>query len=142
MAGRGDLQATARTSDVYAFSVLGLGLERLRPVADDLAGGRGSGAVLYPEPDYWQYGLIASPPGVTKWTGVDAYCRRHGIAGEEVLAVGDGLNDVAMLEQAGTAVAIRGGAPEAVVAAEHLIDPPAGEGWTRIVDLVHASRSD
>ena len=55
-----------------------------------------------------------------------------------MLAVGDGLNDVAMLEQAGTAVAVRGGAPEAVAAAEHLIDPPAGEGWTRIVDLVHA----
>ncbi len=142
VAGRGDLQATAGTSDVYAFSVLGLGLERLRPVADELAGGRRSGAVLYPEPDYGQYGLIASPPGVTKWTGVDAYCRRHGIAPGEVLAVGDGLNDVAMLEQAGTAVAVRGGAPEAVAAAEHLIDPPAGEGWTRIVDLVHASRPD
>jgi hydroxymethylpyrimidine pyrophosphatase-like HAD family hydrolase len=141
LAATADLQVTAATSAVYAFSVLGLGHERLRPVVEGLGPAGRSGAVLYREPDYGQFGLNVSPPGVSKWTGVDAYCRRHGIAPEEVLAVGDGLNDVAMLTRAGTAVAVRGGAPEAVARCAHLIDPPAAHGWARIVDLVDASRS-
>ncbi len=141
VAATADLRVTAASSDVYAFSVLGPGLERLRAVVEGLGPAGRSGAVLYPEPDCGQYGLIVNPPGVSKWTGVDAYCRRHGIASEEVLAVGDGVNDVAMLTHAGTAVGVRGGAPEAVARCAHLIDPPAADGWIRVVDLVDASRS-
>ncbi len=137
----GDLEVTAATQDVYAFSVLGLSNERLREVVDALALVDGSAAVLYPEPEYGQFGLIVSPPGVSKWTGVHTYCRQHDIGPEEVLAVGDGLNDLTMLRQAGMAVAVRGGAPEAIAASEHLIDPPEAHGWARVVDLVADSFS-
>jgi hydroxymethylpyrimidine pyrophosphatase-like HAD family hydrolase len=74
-----------------------------------------------------------------KWTGVDAYCQQHGIEPDEVLAVGDGLNDLTMLRQAGVAVAVRGGAPEAIDECEHLIDPPEAGGWARVLALVEAS---
>ena len=140
VAGVGDLFDTASTHDVYAFSVLGLSNQRLGAVADALALVAGSSVVLYPEPDYGQFGLIVNSPGVTKWTGVQAYCREHGIRPEEVLAVGDGLNDLTMLRQAGVAVAIRGGAPEAVAEAEHVIEAPEAGGWARIVDLVDIYR--
>jgi hydroxymethylpyrimidine pyrophosphatase-like HAD family hydrolase len=141
IAAIGDLEATVATADIYAFSVLGLSRERLGAVADALAVVDGSSVLLYSEPDYGQFGLIVSPPGVSKWTGVDAYCQLHNIEPEEVLAVGDGLNDIPMLRQAGVKVGVRGGVPEAVALSEHLIDPPTANGWTRIVDLVGASLS-
>jgi hydroxymethylpyrimidine pyrophosphatase-like HAD family hydrolase len=136
VAGTADLQVTARTSEVYAFSVLGLSHERLESVARDVSRVEGPSVLLYPEPDYGEFGLIVNPPKVSKWTGVDAYCRLHGIASEEVLAVGDGLNDLPLLRHVGTAVGVRGGAPEATLHADHLIDPPAADGWVHIVDLV------
>ena len=58
---------------------------------------------------FGQWGIVVGPPGVTKWSGVRAYCEREGIDRTEVLAVGDGDNDVAMLQQGLTdAVAISG----------------------------------
>jgi len=141
IAAIGDLEATAATTDVYAFSVLGLRRERLSAVAEALALVDGSSVLLYPEPDYGQFGLLVSPPGVSKWSGVDSYCHLHNIDPDEVLAVGDGLNDIPMLRRAGVAVGVRGGVREAVALSEHLIDPPTENGWTRIVDLVGASPS-
>jgi hypothetical protein len=141
IAAVGDLSDTAETHDVYAFSVLGLSKNRLKAVVDALGFVDRSSAVLYPEPDYGQFGLIVGPPGVSKWTGVAAYCQRCGMEPDEVLAVGDGFNDLTMLRQAGVAVAVRGGAPEAIDESEHLIDPPEAGGWARILDLVEASVS-
>ncbi len=140
-AAMGDLQATAAAADVYGFSLFGLSRERLGPVAEALALTDASSVILYSEPAYGQFGLIVGPPGVSKWTGVDAYCRQHDIEPEEVLAVGDGLNDITMLRQAGVAVGVRGGAHEVIAVSEHLIDPPVASGWACIVDLVEASPS-
>ena len=139
VAATGDLETTATTSDVYAFSVLGVARDRLGAVVRALALADRSSALLYPEPAYGQFGLIVSPPGVSKWSGVDAYCRLHDIKPEEVLAVGDGLNDLPMLRQAVLAVGVRGGDPEVIAVTEHLIDPPAADGWVGIVELVGAS---
>jgi hydroxymethylpyrimidine pyrophosphatase-like HAD family hydrolase len=50
--------------------------------------------------------------------------------------VGDGDNDVAMLTQAAVAVAVRGGTPAALNAADHLIDPPHAHGWLSLLDLI------
>jgi len=141
VAAMGDLQATAAVIDVYQFSLLGLSRERLGPVAEALALTDASSVVLYPEPRYGEFGLTVNPPGVSKWNGVDAYCRQYNIGPEEVLAVGDGLNDITMLRQAGVAVGVRGGSHEVIAVAEHLIDPPVANGWARIVDLAGASRS-
>jgi hydroxymethylpyrimidine pyrophosphatase-like HAD family hydrolase len=136
LASTGDLELTAATSDVYAFSVLGLSRERLGPVLDELVQTNDSSAILYREPDYGKFGLIVNPPGVSKWTGIEAYCRLHEIEPSEVMAVGDGLNDVPMLKQAGVAVAVRDGASEAIAVSQHLIDPPSASGWTQILDLL------
>jgi hydroxymethylpyrimidine pyrophosphatase-like HAD family hydrolase len=140
VAAVGDLETTAERAALYEFAVLGVSRARLEPLAAALSS-EGSSVILYPEPRYGQFGLIVSPPGVSKWTGIAAYCRRHEITFDEVLAVGDGLNDVAMMRQAGTAVGVRGAAPEVISASDHLIDPPCEDGWTEIVDLVAASRS-
>jgi hydroxymethylpyrimidine pyrophosphatase-like HAD family hydrolase len=137
VAAVGDLHAAATTADVYSFALLGLSREQLGPVVEALAVSDASSVVLYPELTYGQFGLIVSPPGVSKWTGVDAYCRLHNIEPKEVLAVGDELNDLTMLSQAGVAVGVRGGAEALLALSDHVIDPPTANGWARIIDLVN-----
>jgi hydroxymethylpyrimidine pyrophosphatase-like HAD family hydrolase len=92
--------------------------------------------MLYAEPTYGAYGLIVNPPGVSKWSGVDAYCRLACIDPAEVLAVGDGDNDVAMLTRAAVAVAVKGGTTNVLEVADHIIGPPHEHGWASLLDLI------
>ena len=135
LAGVADLDAALRARPVYAFSVLGVARERLEPAAGLL---RASGAevMLYAEPRYGGYGLIVNPPGISKWTGIEAFCRLSGIAASEVLAVGDGDNDLTMLTHAAVAVAGRDGTERTLATADHVIGPPSEHGWESLLDLI------
>ena len=66
------------------------------------------------------------PPGVDQGTGLARAADRLGIPREEVIAVGDGENDIPMLRWAGLGAAM-GNAPEAVKAAADIVIPPCGE---------------
>jgi hydroxymethylpyrimidine pyrophosphatase-like HAD family hydrolase len=135
LAGVEDLDAAVLAGPVYAFSVLGLARERLERAAGLLVSG-GAEVLLYAEPRFGGYGLIVNPPGITKWSGIDAFCRLTGISATEVLAVGDGDNDLTMLAQAAVAVAVRGGTERALAAADYVIDPPGENGWASLPDLI------
>lgn len=50
--------------------------------------------------------LDLQPDGVSKASGLDVICRQRGIDAADVLAVGDGMNDVEMLQWAGRGVAM------------------------------------
>lgn len=137
------LRDTSRTDDlvravvdlpVHQFALLGLDREWLDPVATALAV-TGAEVVMHREPRYGGWGLIVGPPGVTKWNGVVAYCERSGIPTDAVLAVGDGDNDVEMLERSAVAVAVLGGTERALAAADVFIEPPDRDGWAAIPDL-------
>jgi HAD superfamily hydrolase (TIGR01484 family) len=60
--------------------------------------------------------LDLAPEGVSKASGLEYICDRLGIAQSEVLAVGDGNNDIEMLRWAGRGVAM-GHAPDTLKAA-------------------------
>jgi Cof subfamily protein (haloacid dehalogenase superfamily) len=60
--------------------------------------------------------LDLAPQGVSKASGLEIVCTKLGVSQADVLAVGDGFNDVEMLEWAGRGVAM-GQAPEHVQAA-------------------------
>jgi hydroxymethylpyrimidine pyrophosphatase-like HAD family hydrolase len=136
IAGTRDLDETATTVAVYAFSLLGLDYDVLAPLARALADGQGTTVVLYPEPHYGRFGLIVNPEGVSKWSGIEAFCTLHGIAPEEVAAVGDGLNDLDMLRRAGIGIGVQGGSEEVVALADFLIEPPERGGWATIVGIM------
>lgn len=88
------------------------------------------------DPDYGGYTLSVRPGGVTKWSGVVAYCQRHGINPDEVLAVGDGQNDIELLSAAAVSCASRGACDEVLAIADYRLgDSPQG-GWHSIVDLI------
>jgi len=135
-AGTRDLEDVASTIAVYAFSVLGLDHEILAPLAGELAAAHSNTVVLFPEPDYGRFGLIVNPHGVSKWSGIEAYCGLHGIAPDEVAAVGDGLNDLEMLRRAGVRIGVRGGREEVIQMADFLIEPPERAGWQLIVEIM------
>lgn len=59
--------------------------------------------------------LDLAPDGVSKASGLEVVCDRLGIAAADVLAVGDGNNDVEMLQWAGRGVAM-GQAPDSLKA--------------------------
>ena len=124
---------------VYAFSVLGVPRERLDRTADVLIS-NGAHVIVFPEPRYGGYGLTVNPRGISKWTGIDAYCQLAGIAPSEVLAVGDGDNDVTMLTQAAVAVAVRGGTDHVLALADYVIGPPSEHGWLSLLDFVRRRR--
>lgn len=56
--------------------------------------------------------------GVTKASGLAYVCRELGVEAADVLAIGDGRNDVEMLQWAGRGVAMGNALPEAIAAAD------------------------
>lgn len=135
LAGVEETDAALLTRPVYAFSVLGVARERLEPAAE-LLRASGAAVILCPEPRYGGYALIVNPPGISKWNGIEAFCRLSGISASEILAVGDGDNDVTMLTRAAVAVAVKGGAERALAAANYVIGPPGEHGWESLLQLV------
>lgn len=64
--------------------------------------------------------------GITKLQGLKIVCREFGILPEEMIAFGDGYNDIEMLKAAGISIAM-GNAPDEVCAAATMTTATAGE---------------
>lgn len=60
------------------------------------------------------------PKGHTKATGIQQMCDALGIDRADTFAVGDSVNDLAMLEYAGVGIAMGGGSAEAKAAADYV----------------------
>jgi Cof subfamily protein (haloacid dehalogenase superfamily) len=75
------------------------------------------------------------PRGIDKATAVAKVAAEYGVRQGEVLAFGDGENDVAMLAWAGVGVAMRHGNQAAIAAAKRVSPPgPPGSSFARAVD--------
>jgi hypothetical protein len=129
-----DLDDVVATSGVLSFGVFGLAESALRDVASTV-GDHGEARVLR---DTWSehHGLTVAPVGLSKWTGVVAYCELHGVDPSRVLAIGDEVNDLELIASAAIGVAMAD-APDSVLAvADHVVPPTAEGGWAVILDLV------
>jgi Cof subfamily protein (haloacid dehalogenase superfamily) len=73
-------------------------------------------------PRYRGYLCEVSPVGVTKWSAVERLASGWGIDDAAICAVGDDVNDIAMIQAAGLGVAM-GNAQEPVKAAADLVIP-------------------
>lgn len=78
--------------------------------------------------------LMVGPPRVSKVVGIRAWCARADVDPSQVIAIGDGSNDVEMLDWAGTSAAIAGGAAEAH-GTDHVLPRPQDGGWACLLDL-------
>lgn len=68
----------------------------------------------------WSAWLDIAPRGVDKAHGLEKVLSRLGVARENVLALGDGRNDIEMLEWAGRGVAMGNAPSEVKAAADHV----------------------
>lgn len=80
-------------------------------------------------------------PAVNKWQGVLHVARAHGIAAEEIVAVGDDVNDLPMLRQAGLGVAMGNAAPEIQHAAKLVIGSNAEDGLATFLEELLAQNA-
>lgn len=135
-AAHDDLATVVSGSAIFGFSMFGLEESVATNAFQALNNSGRVHAVIAPELSYGGWGLVINPVGVTKWTGVLAYCKLRGIDPTRVLTIGDGANDVGMHTASYVAVGVRGGHASAVACSDHLIDPPQNAGWGNVVDLV------
>lgn len=88
--------------------------------------------------------LEVLPPGVDKGTALQAVAERLGLRREEIIAAGDNLNDLAMIEYAGLGVAMAN-APEALRARADFVAPSNNDhGLQEVIErfiLTHVERA-
>lgn len=77
-------------------------------------------------------------PQVTKWSGIRFLADSMGIAPEEIIAVGDDLNDLPMLRHAGLGVAMGNAHPLAKQAAKLTINTHAEDGLAQFLESLLA----
>jgi hydroxymethylpyrimidine pyrophosphatase-like HAD family hydrolase len=65
---------------------------------------------------------------------VQTFCARHGIDERAVLAVGDGLNDIELLDAAAIACVVDGSDARVAAHADHVVGPPGAGGWADLLD--------
>ncbi len=73
-------------------------------------------------------------PVVSKWQGLLHVAKLHGINPADVIAVGDDVNDLPMLRNAGLGVAMGNGHPEAKAVARRVIGTNAEDGLARFLE--------
>ena len=73
-------------------------------------------------------------PAVNKWEGILHVARRHGILPEEIIAIGDDVNDIPMVESAGLGVAMGNAKPELLAVAGLVIGSNEDEGLARFLE--------
>jgi hydroxymethylpyrimidine pyrophosphatase-like HAD family hydrolase len=132
-----DLRAMVAALPVYAFSVVACPEETaLRAVRAELVAADGVGMVnVFPDNVFGGWTLDVAPKGVDKWSGVEAYCRYRDLDAGAVLAVGDGDNDVALLERALHACAMSHATVKAKAAA-HTTLSDGMAGWAQLLDYL------
>lgn len=130
-----DLIESAASVPVLGFGVIGVEHRLLVAVAEAI----GDKAEVHLDRSLDYPGLAAmtvAPLGQSKWDGVAAYCRLHGIDETKVLALGDGPNDLELLSNAAVAVVPEGSHPMALERAHHTIPAATEGGWTKLPALL------
>ena len=129
-----DLHRVVETEPVYAFAVVGRPAPLLEPVPR-LVGAAGSASIVG-DLIYGGSTVQVRPPRVSKWNGVLAFCADQGLDPGRILAVGDGANDLELLEGAAVACAVTTASPAVLARADHVLGPPSSGGWAGVLDLV------
>jgi Cof subfamily protein (haloacid dehalogenase superfamily) len=67
-------------------------------------------------------------PSVSKWQGILRVAGRHHVKAEEIIAIGDGINDVTMVSNAGLGVAMGNSHADLLKCADRVIGRNSGDG--------------
>jgi hypothetical protein len=79
-------------------------------------------------PTYGVEVLEVFDPAVNKWEGILHVARRHHVRPEQIVAIGDDINDLPMIRSAGLGVAMANARPEVLAAATRVIGANTDDG--------------
>ena len=127
-----DLDEIVATVPVLSFGMFGHEADELARVAHAIESA--AEARVLADTFSAGHGINVAPAGLSKWTGVLAYCEHHGVDPARVLAIGDETNDVELLSRAAVGLAMADGHADARAAADHLVPPSAEGGWAALLD--------
>lgn len=119
---------------VLGFSMLGLPEGQLRPAADLLSDLDCGDAAFYADHLYERWSMMVQPPGITKWQGIQAWLQHADLSTPRIIALGDGGNDLEMLQGADVALSFEGGDPNALALADAVLPHPDQGGWAQVLD--------
>lgn len=129
----GDLHQFAMEEAVLGFSLIGVphrdGVAAVDAIGE-LAETHLDRSIDYPG----TAALTAAPRGQSKWDGVVAYCESAGLDPGAVLALGDGPNDVELLDNAALRLVPEVAHPSALDRADHVIPAALNGGWAVVLD--------
>lgn len=126
-------------ADVFAGFAMG-GREPMAVLQETLLGrfaGRLSVHTIR-SPRYAEWLCEIAPVGVTKWSGVMRLAADWGISAAEICAVGDDVNDLPMVREAGLGVAMGNARPELQAVADAVVGLHDGTGIEDVAELVLA----
>ncbi len=75
-----------------------------------------------------------SASNVDKWNAIEFLLQKMELKKEEVMAIGDNINDKKMIEEAGMGVAMRGSTPEIIKVAKEVTDTNDNDGVARVLE--------
>ncbi len=132
-----DLPLLVASLPVFAFSVVACPEPAaLHQVRDGLAALGCTGMVnVFQDKVFGGWTLDSAPKGVSKWSGVEAYCRYRDLDPTEVLAIGDGDNDVELLERAAHSCAMSHASDSAKAAARVTLSDGM-DGWCQLLNFL------
>lgn len=74
--------------------------------------------------------------GWSKWSALRQYIEKTGLAVDQVLAIGDGLNDLEMVSQAGVGVAMGNAKPAVLEAADFVALDHDSDGVAQVLEAI------
>ncbi len=85
-----------------------------------------------PRSAWWQLDLSAK--GCSKGAALFRLCELYGIAAADTLAIGDGINDLDLIQSAGFGVAMGNAVPEVLAAASASVADNASDGAAEAIE--------
>ena len=131
-ADRGDLRAAVAGGTALGFSLIGVE-HRHAVAAADAIGERGVTHLDRSLDHPGMVSLTVAPRARSKWDGVLAYCALQGLDATRVLSLGDGPNDVDLLDGAAVRLVPEGSHPAALERADHVIGSARAGGWAEVL---------
>lgn len=91
-------------------------------------------------PRYTGFMCEIAPAGVTKWSAIQRLARQWNIDDAEICAVGDDVNDIHMIREAGLGVAMGNAVPEVKEAADRVAPRQEEDGLVTVVEWLLESQ--
>lgn len=121
---------------VIGFGAFGFPLSLLEPIEAAINDSALATAVVGVSHIEGGHGIMVQAHKVDKQVGIEAWCTATGVDVSQIAVVGDGHNDIEMLEAAKIAIVPDNAPPEILKLADAVIPPNEAGGWEEIPGIL------